>query len=53
VEAIVRVLDRACAPADAELLGRDALDPGAFLGAADFDGDIVQLGARRGLFVPG
>src|SRR6516164_4306977 len=34
VEAIVRVLDRARAPADAELLRRDALGPGALARAA-------------------
>jgi hypothetical protein len=44
MEAIVGVLDRARAAADAELFGRDALDPGTFLRAPDFDGDIMQLG---------
>ena len=54
VEAIIRVLDRTRAPADAELFRRHALDTGAFAPAADFDGDVVQLGARRDLipFVP-
>jgi hypothetical protein len=47
VEAVVRVLDRARAPADAELLRRDALDAGTFAGAADLYGHVVQLGCRQ------
>jgi len=47
VEAVIRVLDRARAPADAELFRRDALDAGTFAGAADLDGHVVQLGPRR------
>jgi len=49
VEAIIRVLDRARAPADAELLRRDALGPRAFSRAADLDGDVVEFGARQAL----
>jgi hypothetical protein len=37
------------APGNAELLRRHALDLGAFRGAADFDGDVVQFGAGRAL----
>src|SRR5262245_50248104 len=46
VEAIIRVLDRARAAADAELLRGHAFDAGAFARAADLDGDVVQLGPR-------
>src|SRR5262249_897261 len=54
VEAVIRVLDRARAAANAELLRRHAFDAGALARAADLDGDVVQLGARRDLipFVP-
>src|SRR6516164_11049080 len=49
VEAIVRVLDGARAPADAEFLRRDAFGPRAFARATDLDGDVVQFGPRRAL----
>src|SRR5262249_31452584 len=49
LEAIVRVLDRARAPANAELLRRDAFGPGALARAADRDGDAVQLWTRQAL----